>query len=298
MGFTDNCVIGGLNRLKALQTLFRFHEYGPACILAGLFGSASTFERMGLEVAWLTLFIASSSALAFVVNDISDRYLDSSSENPRNPITLGLITVKLASAVAVVLLAVSTLSLTLLPTHLTPVGLTVIFMAFTYSYWIRAKAKPILDVLYHSIGPGLYVAMGYMTYRSLDLTGFTLTAIAALFSAVAELIQEVRDYAGDLKSSNRTTVMLLGEKASLIAANVIMATALTLIVALAVADSRFRWVLPLTPLALLLMHPMVKSLREEGYRAKLPRELNRRGVFVALVVLMAFLAVRFLGLNV
>ncbi|MEM1558355.1 MAG: UbiA family prenyltransferase [Thermoproteota archaeon] len=297
MGPVENTISRGVNRLKALQMLLRFHEYGPAFTLAGLFGSLFTFEQLELKTVWLVFFIASSSALAFVVNDISDRYVDSHSESPRNPISLGLITVKFASIVATVLLTASMLSLILLPANLTPVGLVVIFIAFTYSYGIRAKAKPPLDVLYHSIGPGLYVAMGYMTYRNLDSTGLILAIIAMLFSAVAELIQEVRDYAKDLKSAGKATVALLGEKPSLMLANIIMATALILIVALGITDRRFYWVLPLTPLASLLMHPMVRSLKEEGYRTRLPYELNRRGVVVALIVLLVFLAVRLLGLS-
>lgn len=74
---------------QPLRRLIRFEAYGILFILAGLFGALLASSQVNSYLALLVLFIAASSAFGFVINDISDRFLDARSAQPRNPLADG-----------------------------------------------------------------------------------------------------------------------------------------------------------------------------------------------------------------
>lgn len=281
--------------LRALWMLLRPLDYIPAFTLTGLYGSLLTFRELDNRILWLTSFIASSSATAFIVNDISDRRADSNTGSSRNPISLHLISVRSAATVATATLLTSILSLIMLPARLAPMGLIALFISLLYSQGIRAKDRPVLDVLFHAAVPALYVAMGYSAYEELDTVGVILAMIAASLSAMAELLQEVRDYEADRGGGRVTTTMLLGRTLSLKVSAALLGATLTTIVVLSLVHSRYHWVLPLTPLSLILILPMVRVLKGEEPPDGLPRKLNKRGIILALILLLALLMVRSSG---
>lgn len=46
----------------------------------------------------------------------------------------------------------------------------------------------------------------------------------------------------------------------------------------------------MTPSAVFLIHPLIGALKGKLHRARLPHELNKQGVMIAIVVLSGFLA--------
>jgi 4-hydroxybenzoate polyprenyltransferase len=273
--------------LKGIVNLIRFHEYGPVFIFAGLFGALLTFTKLNLSILNLMVFIASSSAFGFAINDISDRFLDALSKNIRNPISKGVLTLKTAQFTAFILFIISIISLMGLNQRILPIGILQLFLFITYSFILKAKDKIILDIFYHSIGPALYGIMGYILFKKLDSIGVIFTIVVTIFGAVSELVQEIRDYEKDVKI-RKNTVWFIGKKNALLISAVLMLTSFLLIAILGLVNSNFRWVLPLTPLGALLIQPLIKA-RAEIFQAELPRELNKRSIIIASIVIIFFI---------
>ena len=176
-----------------LRRLIRFEAYGILFLLAGIFGALITLEPLDYELLVLLAFIAASSAFGFVINDISDMALDARAGNPRNPLADGSLTSRTAQQVSAVFLVLSVICMAVLPVHLLLIELAVIFVFVTYSFFVKAKNIAGLDLVYHALFPALYGLLGYVLYHPLDLTGLVFFVLLAIFGAVGEVCNEIRD---------------------------------------------------------------------------------------------------------
>jgi 4-hydroxybenzoate polyprenyltransferase len=277
----------GLNLSKTVSNywrILRFLEYGPNFILAGIFGAVLTFNSLDIQMLPLIFFIVTSSGFGFVINDIADRFEDSETPDTRNPVAAGDMSLRSSSFLAVSLFLLTVASLFTLPSnHL--VGATIILIFINYSFLLKAKDHLGLDVLFHSLGPALYVTMGYTLYKEADFMCMTITAAAGLLSASAELVQEVRDYNRDIQN-RKNTVVTLGKRKTLILTLGMMVLAFLLVGGIGYYVPQLGWVIPALPLTVFLIQPVVQAIKDQALHAKLPNMLNTRGVIIAILTLI------------
>ena len=276
-----------LNFIRSISNywrILRFLEYGPNFILAGIFGALLTFNALDYQMLPLIFFIVASSGFGFVINDIADRFEDTETPNTRNPLASGDMSLRSSMFLAVTLFLLTVTSLITLPSNHT-VGLTIILIFVNYSFLLKAKDRLGLDVLFHSLGPALYVTMGYTLYKGADLMCLAITAAAGLLSASAELVQEVRDYNRDIQN-RRNTVVTLGKRDTLMLTVAMMILAFVLVGGIGYYVPKLSWVIPVLPLTVFLIQPVVQALKDQALHAKLPNILNTRGVIIAILTLI------------
>lgn len=242
----------------------------------------------------MIVFIAASSAFGFVINDISDVALDARSEKPRNPLADGSLSCRVAWAVSIVLLLISLACMALLPSALLLTEIVVLFIFVTYSFFIEAKNIAGLDLVYHALFPALYGFLGYTLYHPLDLTGIVFTLVIGIFGAVGEMGNEIRDLEKD-RHVRKNTVVILGERPSLILTIGLMLAAMIIIAVFACVQPGYLWLLPFVPFGAVLVHPMIKTMNDPQYRQKFVDVINFRAIVLATILLVVYLAVRFTG---
>ena len=277
-----------------LRRLIRFEAYGILFILAGMFGALLTVLPPDRLLVVLLIFIAASSAFGFVINDISDMALDARAVKPRNPLADGSLSCRTAKQVSYFFLLLSVGCMVLMPVHLLPVELAVMFVFVTYSFFIEAKNIAGLDLVYHALFPALYGLLGYMLYHTPDLTGLVFFVLLGIFGAVGELCNEIRDLEKD-RSERKNTVVLVGERRGFYLMMTLMVMAFAIIGIFSSGEPGFFWLLPFLPLGLVLIYPVWKAMNEPGYRQKFVDVINTRAIVLAVVMLAVYGIVRFTG---
>jgi 4-hydroxybenzoate polyprenyltransferase len=278
-----------------LKRLIRFEAYGILFVIAGIFGALLAAGRFDLSLPLFLIFIASSSAFGFVINDISDMALDARSEKPRNPLADGSMSCRTAKLVSAVLLAVSLICMALLPPSLLPVELAVLFVFITYSFWIEVKNIAGLDLVYHALFPALYGLLGYVLYHPLDMTGMVYVVLLGIFGAVGELGNEIRDLEKD-RTERKNTVVLIGERTAFFLTIAFMACAFCIIAVFALIEPGFFWLLPFVPFGLFLVHPVVKAMNDPQYKQQFVDAINNRAILLAAAMLLVYGFLRFTSL--
>jgi 4-hydroxybenzoate polyprenyltransferase len=277
-----------------LRRLIRFEAYGILFIFAGIFGALLATSALNNSLVVLVFFIAASSAFGFVINDISDRYLDAHSEKPRNPLADGSMSCRMAYGVSGVLLFLTLLCMALLPEGLLVTECAVLFVFVTYSFFIEAKNIAGLDLVYHALFPGLYGVLGYLLYHPMDLTGSVFFILLGLFGAVGELANEIRDVKKD-RHERENTVVLVGERLAFFLTTGLMCLAFAIIIIFALIVPGFFWILPFVPLGIFLIWPVVKALRDPEYRSRFVDAVNIRAIMMAAAMLAVYGTLRFSG---
>jgi 4-hydroxybenzoate polyprenyltransferase len=254
---------------------------------ATLAGAILTGSLSGLGIVWLLLFSASSTIFGFVINDLSDVELDRSVGVLRNPVSTGELSSARCIFLALFFLFVSLASLTFLSTQNQLLGLVVIFLYFTYSWIVRAKARPVLDILYHGLCLAILAAIGYLEYRPFDLTCLLLASLIFLLSAISQILQEIRDYETDTKMV-KTTVTLLGKKLSLNICLAFGVFALAIFLLLLFYGAIPLGILLLSPLSYFIVAPLIRTRRNEEYQDNMLRTI-RETRLILIAVVLAFL---------
>lgn len=285
-------ILGEIIIYHPLKRLIRFEAYGILFVIAGIFGALLAAGRLDLYFPVFLVFIAASSAFGFVINDISDMALDARSAKPRNPLADGSMTCRTAKVVSAVLLAVSLLCMALLPSSLLFVELGVLFIFITYSFWIEVKNIAGLDLVYHALFPAHYGLLGYLLYHPLDLTGIVYVALLGIFGAVGELGNEIRDLEKD-RTERKNTVVIIGEKAAFYLTIAFMVIAFGIIAIFAILEPGFFWLLPFVPFGLLLVHPVVKAMKDPEYKMQFVDAINNRAILLAAAMLVVYGIVRY-----
>lgn len=254
---------------------------------ATLAGAILTGPLSGLGIVWLLLFSASSTTFAFIINDLSDVELDRSAGVLRNSVSTGELSSARCILLALFFLSVSLASLTLLSPQNQLLGLVVIFLYFTYSWLVRAKARPVLDILYHGLCLAILATMGYLGYRSFNFTCLLLASLVFLLSATSQILQEIRDYETDIKMV-KTTVTLLGKKLSLIICLAFWVFAFAIFVLLLFYGVIPLGILLLSPLSYFIVAPFIRTIRNEEYEGSMLRKI-RETRLILIAILVAFL---------
>ncbi len=240
------------------------------------------------------LFVAVSSIFGFVINDIADAELDRKAGKLRNPVASGDLSVAPAWTLVVVLLGVATLSIYLLSFLNRLLGILVIMLFGGYSFGLRAKARPGLDVVSHASWNAIYGVMAYSVYRPLDFVGVGLSGMLFLLSMFVEFVNEIRDHDSD-RDTIRTTVTLVGKKRALKACVVLLFLVLALFVSVVVLGG-LPWVLLVFSLSIIfLVTPIINALRNEEKEQDLMPALVNRGTIIGLLLLVTYLAVKIAG---
>jgi len=277
-----------------LRRLIRFEAYGILFILAGIFGALLTVMPLDGSLVVLLVFIAASSAFGFVINDISDRALDARGVKPRNPLADGSLSCRTAKQVSWFFLLLSVACMAIMPFHLLPIEIAVLFVFVTYSFFIKAKNIAGLDLVYHALFPALYGLLGYMLYHPPDLTGLVFFILLGIFGATGELGNEIRDLEKD-RYERKNTIVLLGERPGYYLMMAFMITAFSVIGIFSSIEPGFFWLLLFVPLGLILVHPVWKAMNEPGYREKFVDVINTRAIVLAALMLAVYGIVRFTG---
>jgi len=223
------------------------------------------------------------------VNDLSDAELDRSAGVIRNPVSTGELSRRSCISVALLVLLVSLAALSSLSLQNRLLGLVVIFLYFTYSWVVRAKARPMLDVAYHGLCLAILAAMGYTEFRPFDVSCLFLVSMVFLLSVMSQILQEVRDYETD-RSMIRTTVTFLGKRRSLIICLALFTSAFSLFLL-----SLFYGVVPLeslllSPLTYFIIAPITQAIWNEEYEDRMLREIReRRLIMIALLIAVSIL---------
>jgi 4-hydroxybenzoate polyprenyltransferase len=254
---------------------------------ATLVGAILAGSPSNLRILWLLLFSASSTTFAFILNDLSDAELDRFAGVSRNAVSTGALSARRCILLALLFLFGSVASLTFLSLQNQLLGLVVIFLYFTYSWLVRAKARPVLDILYHGLCLAILATMGYVGYRPLDVTCLLLAALVFFLSAASQTLQEIRDYETDLKML-KTTVTVLGKRLSLIMCLVFFAVSFAIFVLLLFYGAFPLGILLLSPLAYFIVAPFIHAIRSEEYEDTMIRKIKEKRL-VLIVILLAFL---------
>lgn len=281
--------------VHAIGRLIRFPEYGPLFLLTGLFGALLAFAPLDLKLMLLGLFIATSAAFGFIINDISDTNLDAHESRPRNPLADGTCPLSAAYATSLVILGVSLICLVLLPLPLILLGGVQLFIFATYSFGIKAKNIAGFDLVYHGLFPALYGAMGYLLYRSFDLTFSVLFLVLFIFGAVAEIFNEIRDYNKD-RLIRKNYVVVIGKRRAFGVTLALLAAALACIAVFAVIHPRLRWLLVVIPSGLLLIYPVWQAMKDARFEPLFVHTVNTRAILIAIAMVVLFAVGRLSGI--
>ncbi len=171
---------------------------------------------LGLPDLYLALLVVFSAQIfLFASNDYFDRHVDAldPKKKARNPVSNGTVTLP---GVRVLLLITGIIPLAAsLYFGLIPFAFTAVSMFVFYFYTappLRLKNKPVLDVLSH----GIFVNTFPYFFCLVVLQDFhvgTIFLLGAIMmrSAMAQLLQEIRDYNID-RQVEKNTVVVLGQK--------------------------------------------------------------------------------------
>lgn len=278
----------------ALLRLIRFEAYGPLFMATALLGALITFARPDAGLVVLELFVATSAAFGFVINDISDCALDAQEPDPRNPLADGTCPHRVAYAIAAVLLIIPVICLVFLPMPLVLLGTLELFIFATYSFCIEVKKIAGLDLVYHGLFPGLYGAMGYLLYRAPDSTGAVFVLLVFIFGAVAEIFNEIRDYKKD-QDVRRNFVVVVGKQRAFAVTLAAMNAAILGTALYAIMQPQFRWLLLFVPFGVFLVHPVWKAMRDTQYEPTFVRTVNTRAIMLASSMIAVFALARYYG---
>ena len=275
-----------------LGAIFRAIRFSSTlCFTSTTFiGATLASSIIDSRMVWLLIFSASSTSFGFLLNDISDAELDRSAGVLRNPVSAGELSRGKGIMIAGFLFLVSMAPLSSLSLQNQLLGIVVIFLYFTYSWIVRAKARPVLDILYHGSCLAILVTMGYTEYRSFNIVCLLLASLVFFLSAISQILQEVRDYETDRKVV-RTTAVLLGRKRSLILCLAFFTSAFAIFLLLLFYGAIPFEILLLSPLAYFIMAPIIQSIGNEEYEDKTLRKIReRRLIMIAALIVTLILA--------
>lgn len=294
---------GGIYPILRLLRLTSVNDFFLHYIIIIVF-VAVTFTSLEAQIdskfPILIAFSVSSALFGCAVNDLFDAEIDELNPESSNPLARKEIAKKTMVLIILIFLAVSVFFLSLLPPRIAPLGVAGLILDFTYSWGVRARLRPLLDILYHGAHCALPFVMAYTLYMKLDETGLLVTAIIWIGGAVSELMREVRNFEFD-RNFGKTTVVMLGVRKSLFLCLGLMLTWLSLIwiaseriffFPLTFADfslpSQF---LVLPPLSFFILMPIIKGIQKEAFQTDTRVRFRKRALYVLLILISSSVAV-------
>lgn len=256
--------------------------------------------EIDFKIFILVAFAMSAKIFAFVVNDLSDVELDALSPLNRNPLSRGEISERTTAIVALIFLTLSVSLLFLLPLNSIIIGFAGLTLCFTYSWGVRAKLKPFLDVAYHGVLPTLPFVMGYTLYKPFDETCLLLSIAVFILGAVTEVMQEIRDYDVD-RTFGKTTVVVLGKRKSL---TLCLGFMITWFLLLAAVFDRLLFfpvtirgfIIPfqfliLPPVSMFISTPLIRGIMSKKYQKVVYEKFRKWGLVVIVILISSSFAI-------
>lgn len=260
----------------------------------------STSEEIDIKILVLVAFAISAEIFTLVVNDLFDAELDALNPETRNPLARGEISKRVTVIIGLIFLTSSVFLLFFLPLRSMVLGIAGLILGFTYSWGVRAKLKPFLDLIYHGVLNTFPFVMGYTLYGSFDETCLLISFGIFIVGAVPEIIQEIRDHDVD-RFFGKTTVVMLGKRKSLtlclglmLVWFLVVATVLDKLLFFPVTLWDFRvsfQFLVLPPLSFFILTPLIQGIVSEEYQKDVYKRLRKRGLVVLIILVSSSIAV-------
>ena len=237
------------------------------------------------------MFVGFVTAFGLVFNDVEDSELDGLARKHRNSVAAGELSRKGGLIIALTFLTLSLLMIPLLNLYNQILGLIIIFLFYSYSSGIRAKSKPVLDVLYHGLCPAIFAIIGYISQAPFDVSCLIFSTMIFFLSGVSEILQEIRDWESDRKTIE-TTVTKLGRKSSLFLCLVFLSAVFVLF-----TSASLNGILPfeyliLSPLTYFVISPIVKTIGKIEYLDEMLRRINNRAPVLIIIFIVAYFLLR------
>jgi len=163
----------------------------------------------------LIVFFANAflTAFGYAFNDVEDAEDDyhDLDKRKRNPIASGEITKNHGYLFSVFLVATGLMPLWFLNPSVFLMGIVFAFVGFFYSWnGFKLKSKPILDLVSHVLFLGaMQLLITYLAFRPLDMLVAPFLMIVVPFSAMNEIIHELKDFELDKSTNIDNTVQRL-----------------------------------------------------------------------------------------
>lgn len=294
VSLTPNVRSGRSNSDNVYLRMIRFHEYGPYYVLSALACSFVAKFPVDVNILPVLIFVATSSIFGFVINDIADAELDRKAGKLRNPVASGDLPQFTAWKLALIFLGVAILSLYSLDLPGKLLGIIVITLFGGYSFGLRAKVRPGVDLLCHASWNAIYGAMAYTVYRPFGYVGLVLCGLLFLSSMLMELLNEIRDHDSEIDMI-RTTATVVGKRGAMKICIIILLLILSLFVSLVIMGG-LPWVLLIfSPSIIFLVRPIVSALKSGQGEQYLLSTFVLRGAITVILILVAYLAIKVLG---
>jgi len=278
---------------------FFLHYVIIVVVLAATFASITSPVIDG-KFLILVAFSVSSALFSCVVNDLYDAELDVLNPETKNPLARGEVSKRTMVSIVLLFLTISVFLLVLLPSRSAPLGVASLALGFTYSWGVRARLRPFLDVAYHGIQCAFPFIMGYTLYQPFDETCLLVSIVIFVGGAVSELMREVRNYDFD-RAFGKTTVVMLGVRKSLALCLGLMfvwlllvAIALERLLSFPLTLYGFRvptQFLVLPPLSVFVLKPIFQGITDEAYQTDTRVRFRRRALFVLIILVSSSVAV-------
>lgn len=171
---------------------------------------SSLFTMKTVIVFFANVFL---TAFGYAFNDVEDAEDDyhDLDKRKRNPIASGEITKNHGYLFSVFLAAVGLILLWFVSPSVFLIGIVFAFIGFFYSWnGFKLKSMPILDLVSHVLFLGaMQFLITYLAFRPLDLLVAPFLMIIVPFSAMNEILHELKDFELDKSTNIDNTVQRL-----------------------------------------------------------------------------------------
>lgn len=254
--------------LNALIRLTRYKEYIWFVIVTTLLGAAAAGGTFGWPLIGALIANELAVGFSFMINDVEDA--DDDALNPakinRNPVSAKILLPRAAYIASFAVMILSGVMYALLGTLPFIIGAISLIVGFLYSWQrVRLKSMPFIDLITHCMMlAGFQFLPAYFAFTSAlnNLWLWPFLAVTSI-SMYGELFNELRDLTGDLEAGVRHTASVLGQRATQILANILLALGvIALVITLFVVVLIPVWVLiVMVVLALILIVPPLLRVR-------------------------------------
>lgn len=255
--------------LNALIRLTRYKEYIWFVIVTTLLGAAAAGGTFGWPLIGALIANELAVGFSFMINDVEDA--DDDALNPakinRNPISAKDLSARAGTIASFAVMILSALVYATLGTIPFIIGLISLIAGLLYSWQrVRLKSMPFIDLITHCMMlAGFQFLPAYFAFTSTlnDRWLWPFLAVTSI-SMYGELFNELRDLKGDLEAGVKHTASVIGERATKVLANTLLAIG---VIALAITLFVV-WLVPLwvlivmAALALLMTVPPVIRARK------------------------------------
>jgi len=196
-----------VEKLKAIWKLTRM-EHGIMFAIAVLIG-AELVGKIDIKVAFAMLVAIFLEASAFSLNDYFDVEIDRKNERMDRPIAAGIISKKTALIVSISFLIAGICISFFLSLLLFLISLSVAFLSILYDAFLK-KIK-IVGNLYIAFTMAIPFVFGAAVHGMAPIIYF-ISAVAFVVGVGREIMKDVMDFEGDVKSGVKSLAFYIGKK--------------------------------------------------------------------------------------